>query len=203
MTIIYIASPYSSYGDKQAAVDAQIDAFATLRDLGYEPIAPLLSHYIDQRHPASYERWMQWCLAMVRVSDVLLRVGGASAGADREVAEAKRLGKPVVYGIDSFINPGAVYEVAGDAPYRAPADDGTGYILVGMPKYGVSVGSVGSQPRQDYTWQDFRREHLAQFEAMVDALPATEKAPYTWAEYQAANKQALDEIAAFVGGTRE
>lgn len=164
MTIIYIASPYSSYANKQAAVDAQIDAFATLRDLGYEPIAPLLSHYIDQRHPASYERWMQWCLAMVRVSDVLLRVGGASDGADREVAEARRLGKPVVYGIDSFINPGTVHEVAG-------------------------------------TWQDFRREHLAQFEALLDALPT--KTGYTWAEYQAANKLSLDEIAAFVGGTRE
>lgn len=60
----------------------------------------------------------------------------------------------------------------------------------------------GSQLRQDYTWQDFRREHLAQFEATVAALKPEPEAPYTWAEYQAANKQALDEIADFVGGTR-
>lgn len=103
--IVYIASPYTAHADKQAAVDAQMDAFATLRDLGYEPIAPLLSHYIDQRHPASYERWLQWCLAMVAVSDVVLRLPGASNGADAEVAEAQRLGKPVVYGIDDLMAP--------------------------------------------------------------------------------------------------
>lgn len=102
MTIIYIASPYSIYDDKQAAVDVQIDAFATLRDMGYEPIAPLLSHYIDQRHPASYDRWLQWCLTMVGVCDVVLRLPGDSVGADREVAEARRLGKPVMFGIDEI-----------------------------------------------------------------------------------------------------
>lgn len=116
--IVYIASPYTSYAAKQAAVNMQIDAFAKLRDLGYEPIAPLLSHYIDQRHPASYERWLQWCLAMVGACDVVLRLPGDSDGADREVAEAQRLGKPVVYGIYSFVNPGTYYEVTGDAPYK-------------------------------------------------------------------------------------
>lgn len=100
--IIYIASPYTNYADKQEAVNVQIDTFAILSDLGYEPIAPLLSHYIDQRHPASYERWMEWCLAMVGVCDVVLRLPGASDGADREVAEAKRLGKPVVHSIDEI-----------------------------------------------------------------------------------------------------
>lgn len=115
--IIYIASPYSSYGDKQAAVNVQIDAFAALRDAGHQPIAPLLSHYVDQRHPASYERWMEWCKVMVSVSDMLLRVGGASDGADSEAAEARRLGKPVVYSLESIVNPSAVYEVIGDAPY--------------------------------------------------------------------------------------
>lgn len=136
--IIYIASPYSSYADKQAAVNVQIDAFAILRDLGHEPIAPLLSHYIDRRHPASYERWLQWCLAMVGVSDVVLRLPGDSDGADREVAEARRLGKPVVYSIDEI------------APYK-------------------------------FVYSD---------------------AP-TWAEHQAANQQALDEIAAAMGRKRE
>lgn len=103
--IIYIASPYTACADKQDAVDVQIDAFAILRDLGHEPIAPLLSHYIDQRHPASYARWLQWCLAMVAVSDVVLRLPGASSGADAEVAEARRLGKRVVHSIDELTQP--------------------------------------------------------------------------------------------------
>lgn len=155
--IIYLASPYAAYANPQESVNVQIDAFAILRDLGHEPIAPLLCHYIDQRHPASYERWLQWCLAMVGVSDVVLRLPGDSDGADREVAEARRLGKPVYYSIDELMAP--------------------------------------------YTWADFRREHLAQFEAMLAALPT--KTGYTWADHQAANQAAKDDIAAFVGGTRE
>jgi hypothetical protein len=101
--IIYIASPYSSYDDKQAAVNVQIDAFAALRDAGHQPIAPLLSHYIDERHPASYERWMQWCMTMVSVADLVVRLPGESKGADAEVAEARRLGKPVAYSIDEIV----------------------------------------------------------------------------------------------------
>lgn len=100
--IIYIASPYSSYDDKQAAVNVQIDAFAALRDAGHQPIAPLLSHYIDERHPASYERWMQWCMTMVSVADLVVRLPGESKGADAEVAEARRRGIPVVYGVESI-----------------------------------------------------------------------------------------------------
>ncbi len=30
--------------------------------------------------------------------------------------------------------------------------------------------SIGTTPGESYTWADFRREHLAQFEAMVDAI---------------------------------
>lgn len=143
--IVYIASPYTAYADKQEAVSVQIDAFAILRDLGYEPIAPLLSHYIDQRHPASYERWLQWCLAMVGVCDVVLRLPGESAGADREAAEAKRLGKPVAYSIDEIAAYRHIY--ATDLPVDEP-----------------------------YTWADFRRENLAQFEAMLAALPVAKDA---------------------------
>jgi hypothetical protein len=115
--IIYIASPYSGYDDKQAAVNVQIDAFAVLRDAGHQPIAPLLSHYVDERHPASYERWMQWCMTMVSVADLVVRLPGESKGADAEVAEARRRGIPVVYGVESVVNPGTVYEVTGDAPH--------------------------------------------------------------------------------------
>ena len=115
--IIYIASPYTSYDDKQAAVNVQIDAFAALRDAGHQPIAPLLSHYVDECHPASYERWMQWCLAMVSVADLVVRLPGDSIGADLEVAEAKRRGIPVVYGVEAAAPYQGVHEVTGDAPY--------------------------------------------------------------------------------------
>lgn len=152
--IIYIASPYSSYADKQAAVDAQMAAFATLRDLGHETIAPLLSHYIDQRHPASYARWLQWCLAMVAVSDVVLRLPGDSDGADREVAEARRLGKPVVYGIDGFVSPGTYYEVTGIDSFISP---GTYYEVTGDDPW-------GDPPRS--------ADELGRYELIVDSIRA-------------------------------
>lgn len=133
--IVYLASPYSRYANKLDAVAVQIDTFAILRDLGYQPIAPLLSHYIDELYPATYERWLEWCLAMVRVCDVVLRLPGESVGADREVAEARRLGKPVVHSIDE-------------------------------------LQRVGN-------------------------------ATYTWADHQATNQAAVDEMAAMMGVKRE
>lgn len=101
--IVYIASPYSAYANKDDAVSVQIDTFAILRDLGYQPIAPLLSRYVDVRHPASYDRWLEWCMAMVGVCDVVLRLPGDSTGADKEVAKAKALGKPVVFSVDELL----------------------------------------------------------------------------------------------------
>lgn len=101
--IVYIASPYSLHADKQKAVNAQIDAFAILLVAGHEPVAPLLSHYVDHRYPTSYERWMRWCLAILSRCDAVLRLPGESAGADWEVAVAEGLGKPVYYQIDDVI----------------------------------------------------------------------------------------------------
>lgn len=118
---------------------------------------------------------------------------------------------------DAAANPGTVYEVTGDAPYTLTIDDVRiphgDYPPINFddhshrnivdelsPLHWFGRENDGAQIRQDYTWQDFRREHLAQFEAMLAALPT--KTGYTWAEFQAANQQALDDIAAFVGGTR-
>ena len=101
--VIYIASPYSGYTNKQAAVDAQIEAFAALLLAGHEPIAPLLSHYVDRRYPASYERWLRWGLAILARCDAVVRLPGESAGADREVALATALGKPVYLSVEEAI----------------------------------------------------------------------------------------------------
>lgn len=100
--IIYIASPYTSYANRQDAIDVQLDVFAMLLAAGHQPIAPLLSHYVDQRHPASYERWIEWYLAMVDVSDAVLRLPGESPGADREVDRAVDTGKPVFYSMSEI-----------------------------------------------------------------------------------------------------
>jgi ABC-type sugar transport system substrate-binding protein len=56
-------------------------------------------------------------MTMVSVADLVVRLPGESKGADAEVAEARRRGIPVVYGVESVVNPGTVYEVTGDAPH--------------------------------------------------------------------------------------
>ena len=65
-----------------------------------------------------------------------------------------------------------------------------------------AAASLPDDNPDTYTWQDFRREHLAQLEAMVAAMKVEPKAPYTWAEHQAANQATLGEIAAAVGVKR-
>lgn len=107
--VVYIASPFSAYAVPMQAVAVQVDTFAVLLSAGHTPVAPLLYHYVDQRHPATYERWMMWCLAMVARCDCVLRLPGESAGADDEVAEAQRLGLPVYFSLE---------EVLGCAPSR-------------------------------------------------------------------------------------
>lgn len=123
----------------------QVDTFAILRDLGYYPIAPLLSHYIDERHPAGYERWMEWCLAMVGACDVVLRLPGESAGADREVSEAQRLGKLVVYSIDELQNVGAL--TVGDL-----------------------LKNVVDVPGMSYTWPEFKAANQQALDDIAAAL---------------------------------
>ena len=126
--IVYIASPYSNYANKLDAVSAQVDTFAILRDLGYQPIAPLLSHYVDVRHPASYDRWLEWCMAMIGVCDVVLRLPGASVGADREVAKAKALGKPVVHSVDELLALGTITRADHHAANAQALDDIAAFV---------------------------------------------------------------------------
>jgi hypothetical protein len=98
---IYIASPYT-LGDVNENVNLQIDAWHILRDAGYYPIAPLLSHFIHLRKNRSYEDWMDWDFANLEMCDAVIRIRPIyngeerlSSGADREEVHAKSIGIPV------------------------------------------------------------------------------------------------------------
>lgn len=94
--IVYIASPYTQ-GDKPALVKVQINAFHILMDKGYHPIAPLLAHFLN---PRPYEDWLRYDMETISYCDILIRIREKdnfgveipSSGADRETAEALRLG---------------------------------------------------------------------------------------------------------------
>jgi hypothetical protein len=98
---VYIASPYTS-GDKLRMVRLQIDAWHILKDFGYIPIAPLLTHYMNEVRKRSYSEWLEYDFEILKMCQCLIRLKPAddlgneipSMGADREEDEAKRLGIP-------------------------------------------------------------------------------------------------------------
>ena len=100
-TRVYVAGPYSA--DPEACTAAAIAVGDQLLNLGYAPFVPHLSHYWHTLHnERPYEDWMRLDLAWVEVADVLLRLPGESAGADREVAHARQVGVPVVFSVEEL-----------------------------------------------------------------------------------------------------
>lgn len=105
MTIrAYIAGPYSAPTPEavERNVWAAIDAWHKLRDAGFVPFCPHLSHYLEARRPRRYEDWMEWDSKWLDACDIVVRIGGASPGAEREVAQAHEAGM-AVYSLDEAI----------------------------------------------------------------------------------------------------
>lgn len=100
---VYIASPYT-LGDQQENVDRKINMTAYLIDNGFFPFAPLLCHYIDQKHPKAYETWINWCNVWLPQCNAVLKLPGASKGADLEVELAISKNIPVFYDVEDLTN---------------------------------------------------------------------------------------------------
>ncbi|HRT03088.1 MAG TPA: hypothetical protein P5513_04035 [Candidatus Diapherotrites archaeon] len=98
---IYIASPYK-HGNKLDNVLFQINAFNILRDLGYLPMIPLLSHYIDMVKSRPQEDWLEYDMEILKMCDMVVRLRPKdssgkeipSEGSDMEEAKAKELKIP-------------------------------------------------------------------------------------------------------------
>lgn len=102
--LIYIAAPFSS-GSQHANVGRAIRAGDDLLKAGVLSFVPhswaqndMLE---DQARP--YETWIAICLRMVSKCDAVLRLEGASPGADRETCHAASLGIPVLNNVDDAI----------------------------------------------------------------------------------------------------
>ena len=107
MIKVYLSGPYTGDGDPMTSVantHRMMAEAVRLMDEGYAVFNPLLSHFYTGRHGAhiTYEQWMTQDLAFVPCCDVLLRLDGESAGADREVQRARECGVPVVYSADEI-----------------------------------------------------------------------------------------------------
>jgi hypothetical protein len=99
---VYLASPYT-IGNQQDNVDCQINMAAYLLDRGFFPFAPLLCHYIDQKHPRDYDVWLKWCIAWLPQCNAVLRLPGHSRGADLEVELAISKNIPVFHIVGDLI----------------------------------------------------------------------------------------------------
>lgn len=91
--IIYISGPYT-YPDPVTNFRRSLEFAETLLKAGHTPILPHLSLFWDLIHHHPWEEWIAYDLRLIAVCDALLRIPGASKGADMEVEEAKRLGIP-------------------------------------------------------------------------------------------------------------
>jgi hypothetical protein len=109
---VYIASPYTK-GDCAINVRTQMEAFDQLLSLGVVPIAPLYSHFQHMFLPRPYQDWIALDLEVIQRCDACLRLTASheyadgtayrqseSSGADGEVAECQRLGKPVFRSVE-------------------------------------------------------------------------------------------------------
>lgn len=97
--LVYLAGPFSKPDPFVNIRDAVLLA-AQLRDTGF--VTPLVPHLSAQWHviaPRPYEDWLAYDLELLARCDALLRFGGASDGADKEVVFANQRGLAVFFSV--------------------------------------------------------------------------------------------------------
>jgi hypothetical protein len=105
--VVYIASPYTK-GDPAINVRFQCKIFDDLLSSGLcWPVAPLWSHFQHTVFPRNYKDWIEYDLALIAKYDACVRLTSEfepmnyfvhdSRGADGEVKEFLKQGKPVFY----------------------------------------------------------------------------------------------------------
>ncbi len=97
---VYIAGPYSS-NPVQGTRDA-IWAAHYVMGAGDVPFVPHLTMFWDFLKPQPYEAWLAYDMEWLRVCDALIRLPGASKGADGEEAEALKLGLKIFHGLPEY-----------------------------------------------------------------------------------------------------
>ena len=93
-TRVYIAGPITQ-GDQDHNYEQAETAQAILLERGLAPLNPMLSMRHKDAQTISRDDWLAGDIPWVIVSDAVLRLPGASLGADGEVAVARDHGIPV------------------------------------------------------------------------------------------------------------
>ena len=100
--LVYIASPYT-YPDPVGNTHFVIEIAERLILAGFTPYIPHLTMFWHLIYPHPVEFWYSYDLHFLKRCDCLLRVGGESKGADREVIYAEQNDIPVYYSIWELI----------------------------------------------------------------------------------------------------
>jgi len=98
---IYVAGPYTG-GDVAVNVRNAYEAADRLADLGFAPFVPHATHFWHMLFPRPYEFWLDLDNQFLPCCGAVLRLPGASTGADKEVQLAQRLGIPVFTEVDDL-----------------------------------------------------------------------------------------------------
>jgi hypothetical protein len=96
---VYVAGPYTQ-PDPAVNTRTALRAGDRLWDAGAVPIVPHLTHLWHLVEPQPYAHWLALGRELLTRCDALLRLPGASPGADEEVALAKALDIPVLDGME-------------------------------------------------------------------------------------------------------
>ncbi len=100
--LVYIAGPYTNPDPVINTHCTLIKATTLVQDGRCTPIVPHLTMFWHLVDPRPIEFWYAYDLEVLAHCDIVLRLAGASTGADAEVKEAERLGIPVVYDTDEL-----------------------------------------------------------------------------------------------------
>lgn len=98
---IYIAGPYTT-GDVAVNVRNAYKAANRLADLGFAPFVPHATHFWHMLFPRPYDFWLELDNQFLPCCAAVLRLPGASKGADKEVHLAGALGIPVFQEIEKL-----------------------------------------------------------------------------------------------------
>lgn len=106
---VYIAGPISNGHaakprDIYANVRRACEYYEALIQHGFTPFCPHLSYFawLDFKEDVHWPRWIELDLDFIDTCDVLLRIPGASKGADMEVKYAEEKNIPVIYTTSIF-----------------------------------------------------------------------------------------------------
>jgi hypothetical protein len=92
---VYVAGPYTK-PDPCVNTRNAVLVGLRLREMGFVPIIPHLSHLMHLIEPHNYEFWTQWDFDWLGRCDALLVLQGESPGARAEEDLAERFGIPVI-----------------------------------------------------------------------------------------------------------